>query len=64
MNAKPPLPSTAEKMKSVKSAWDAAPAGPKKDSALKHYQAAQKAQTAKNDAECDRELDAAKKALV
>jgi hypothetical protein len=57
-------PDTAEKMKTVKAAWDAAPAGPKKDTALKHYQAAQKAQTAKNDAECVRELDAAKHALV
>ncbi len=64
MDAKTPLPSTAEKMKTVKSAWDAAPAGPKKDVALKHYKAAEKAQTAKNDAECHRELDAAKLALV
>ena len=36
---------TAEKMKSVKAAWDKAPAGPKKDAALKHYQAAEKAHT-------------------
>ena len=55
---------TAARMTAVKSAWDAAPAGPKKDAALTHYQAAQKAQTAKNDAECLRELDAAKHALV
>lgn len=45
----------AEKMKSVKAAWDKAPAGPKKDAALKHYQAAEKAQTAKNDAETIKE---------
>ena len=32
--------STTDKMKSVKAAWDKAPAGPKKDAALKHYQAA------------------------
>jgi hypothetical protein len=51
--------STADKMKTVKAAWDKAPAGPKKDAALKHYQAAEKAQTAKNDSECNRELDAA-----
>ncbi|MEW9922341.1 hypothetical protein AB2B41_22305 [Marimonas sp. MJW-29] len=38
-------------MKSVKAAWDKAPSGPKKDAALKHYQAAEKAHTAKNDAE-------------
>jgi len=55
---------TAARMTAVKSAWDAAPAGPKKDAALTHFQAAQKAQTAKNDAECHRELDAAKHALV
>lgn len=40
MEAKSPVPSTAEKMKTVKAAWDKAPAGPKKDAALKHYQAA------------------------
>jgi hypothetical protein len=64
MDSKIPNTATAEKMKTVKSAWDSAPAGPKKDTALKHYQAAQKAQTAKNDAECIRELDAAKRALL
>ena len=41
---------TADKMTSVKAAWDKAPSGPKKDAALKHYQAAEKANTAKNDA--------------
>jgi hypothetical protein len=51
-------------MKAVKAAWDKAPAGPKKDAALKHYQAAEKAQTAKNDAECTRELAAAEHALA
>lgn len=56
--------SLQEQMKSVKAAWDKAPAGPKKDTALKHYQAAQKAQTAKNDAECITALDAAKQALA
>jgi len=55
---------TAEKMTSVKAAWDKAPSGPKKDAALKHYQAAEKAHTAKNDAETNRELDAAKHALA
>ena len=64
MDSKSPAPNTAEKMKSVKATWDKAPSGPKKDSALKHYQAAEKAQTAKNDAECNRELDAAKHALA
>lgn len=56
--------STAEKMKSVKAAWDKAPAGPKKDTALRHYQAAEKAQAAKQGAECLRELDAATHALA
>lgn len=64
MDAKAPMPSTEEKMKSIKAVWDKATAGPKKDAALKHYQAAEKAHTAKNDAECNRELDAAKLALV
>lgn len=64
MEAKTPLPSAAEKMKTVKAVWDKAAAGPKKDAALKHYQAAEKAQIAKNDAECIRELDAAAHALA
>ena len=55
---------TAEKMTSVKAAWDKAPSGPKKDAALKHYQAAEKANTAENDAETNKELDAAKHALA
>jgi hypothetical protein len=55
---------TAEKMTSVKAAWDKAPTGPKKDAALKHYQAAEKANTAKNDAETNKELDAASHALA
>ena len=55
---------TADKMKSVKAAWDKTPSGPKKDAALKHYKAAEKAHTAKNDAETNKELDAAKHALA
>lgn len=55
---------TADKMKSVKAAWDKAPAGPKKEAALKHYQAAEKAQTAKDDAAVTKALDAATAALV
>ncbi len=55
---------TAEKMKSVKAAWDKAPSGPKKDAALKHYQAAEKAHTAKNEAETKKALDAAEHALA
>ncbi|SFH13794.1 hypothetical protein [Sulfitobacter dubius] len=49
---------TSSKMKLVKAAWDKAPSGPKKDVAFKHYQAAEKAHTAKNDAETNKELDA------
>lgn len=56
--------STADKLKAVKTAWDAAPAGPKKDASLKHYQAAEKAMAAKNDAETIKEIDAAKHALA
>ncbi len=59
----PKTNNTAEKMISVKAAWDKAPAGPKKDNALKHYQAAEKAHTANNDAEANKELGAATKAL-
>lgn len=54
---------TAEKMTSVKAAWDKAPAGPTKDAALKHYEAAEKANTAKNDAEANKELNAASEKL-
>jgi len=60
----PEVNKTAEKMKSVKAAWDKAPSGPKKDAALKHYEAAEKAHTAKNEAETHKELDAATNALA
>ncbi len=56
--------STEDKMKSVKAAWDKVPAGPKKASALTHYQAAEKAQAAKDDAGCIKCLDAASRALA
>ncbi|MFO0541437.1 MAG: hypothetical protein ACK5X4_04010, partial [Phenylobacterium sp.] len=54
---------TSEKMISVKSAWDKAPTGQKKDDALKHYQAAEKAHKENNETETNRCLDAAKLAL-
>jgi hypothetical protein len=60
----PDVNKTADKMQSVKAAWDKAPAGPKKDAALKHYKAAEKAHAAKNDNETNRELDAASHALA
>lgn len=55
---------TADKMKSVKTAWDKAPAGPKKDAALKQYQAAEKANTAHHDTGTNKALDAAVHALA
>ncbi len=55
---------SAERMKTVKAAWDKAPAGPKKDAALKHYQAAEKAHTSKDEANCIKECKAAELALV
>ncbi|TCO69123.1 hypothetical protein [Rhodovulum euryhalinum] len=58
------MAANAERMKTVKAAWDKAPAGPKKDAALKHYQAAEKAQTAKDDTGCTKALDAAVAALA
>lgn len=60
----PETTNVEEKMKSVKAAWDHAPSGPKKDAALKHYQAAEKAHAAKNNAETIKELDAATRALA
>ena len=54
---------TADKMKSVKTAWDSAPAGPKKEASLKHYQAAEKSHAAKNDADTHKSLDAAAHSL-
>lgn len=55
---------TSDKMKSVKAAWDKAPAGPKKDASLKHYQAAEKAQKENNEAGTIKSLDAATHALA
>jgi hypothetical protein len=54
----------ADKMKTVKAAWDKAPSGPKKDAALKHYQAAETAHKANNDADTHKSLDAATHALA
>lgn len=51
------------KMKSVKAAWDKAPAGVKKDASFKHYSAAEKAHKDNKDKECLVELAAAEKAL-
>lgn len=51
-------------MKSVKADWDKAPFDPKKDSALKHYQAAKKVNTARNEEDTNKELDAATHGLA
>jgi hypothetical protein len=51
------------RMQAVKSAWDKAPEGQNKANALKHYQSAEKAQKAGNDAEANRELEEATRAL-
>lgn len=56
--------STEEKMKAVKAAWDKAPDGPKKDAALKHYQAAEEAMSARHDTDTVTALDAAALALA
>jgi len=50
-------------MQTVKAAWDEAPEGPKKASALKHYQSAEKAQKSGNNTEAMRELQEAARAL-
>jgi hypothetical protein len=54
----------ADRMKTVKDAWDKAPDGPKKNAALRHYRAAERAHIARNDSDTKRELDAAINALV
>lgn len=55
---------TEKKMKSIKAAWDKAPGGRKKDEALKHYRAAEKSHTARNEVQANKELDAAMQALA
>lgn len=56
-------PTCAEQLKIVKTEWDAAAAGPKKEAALKHYTAAEKAHKAKEDKSCLTHLDQAMTAL-
>ena len=50
-------------VKTVKAACDKAPAGPKKDAALKHYQAAEAALKAHNEQGCIAALKQAQAAL-
>jgi hypothetical protein len=59
----PAATSGAEMMKTVKAAWDKAPAGSKKDAALKHYQVAEAALKANNEAGCVAALKRAQAAL-
>lgn len=55
---------TVKHMASVKAAYDRAPEGSKKATALKHYQAAEKAHEAENDEEAHKELKEASRALM
>lgn len=55
---------TTDKMKAVKEAWDKAPEGAKKDTALTHYQAAEQAHSVNDEAGCVKCLDAASHALA
>jgi hypothetical protein len=55
---------TSDRMTSVKAACDKAPSGTKKDAALRHYHAAETAHAAKNDADTNKELNAATHALA
>ena len=63
MAASTNMTNASEQMKTVKAAWDKAPSGAKKDASLKHYQAAEKALAANNNADCIKECNAATHAL-
>lgn len=58
------MKATSEKLKSVKANCMNAPFGEKRAAAMKHYYAAETAYTAKNDVKMNKELDAAKHALL
>lgn len=53
----------SDQMKSVKAAWDKAPAGTKKDTAHTHYLAAEAALKRHDEKACITELEKARKAL-
>ncbi len=53
----------ASELTAVKTAWDKTAPGAKKDDALKHYQAAEKAHKAKDEKTCLAEVDLARAAL-
>lgn len=52
----PPATAASEMMNAVTAIWGKAAAGPKKDAALWHYWAADKALINRDDARCIREL--------
>lgn len=56
-------PETPEKLKLVREDCDKAPEGPQKEAAIRHFKAAEAAQQAGHDGECNRELDSARHAL-
>jgi hypothetical protein len=56
--------SAADKMKTVKADREKSPTGQKKDASLKHYQAAEKAHSAHDNADIHTSPDAAAKALA
>lgn len=62
-NQTPTQATAAAQMKTVKASCDKAPAGTKKEAAMKHYQAAEKAQEQNNPSKATRELEAATLAL-
>ena len=64
MQPKTPTAMTFERMRSVKAACETAPAGPKRDRAMWHYMSAERAEAAKHDGECNRQLDSAVRALA
>lgn len=59
----PTTQTVAAQMKTVKECCDKAPEGKKREAAMQHYQAAEKAQQQHNPAKATRELDAATLAL-
>lgn len=59
-----PSSAAEDKLTDVKDAWNRAPDGPKKAVALKHYEAACRANSLKDHAICYRELEAAARALA
>lgn len=53
----------ADEMRALNAAWDKAPAGPKKDAALKEYKMAEQAHAKKNEKACMGAIAKAKTAM-